>query len=201
ALDRPLPTDLRLAGVEPGPWEPWDCNAVFLVRHVVFANWQKKLWRARVAWTLGPETAAVLERDDRPVPVVVPPGAVASPYALDPADLEPVLEALNAVASADPGAFSGATPFGAAADEDGGSNAWAVDGTRTASGRPILAGDPHRAVECPGVYVQNHLACPEFDVVGLAFAGVPGFPHFGHSAHVAWAVTNAYADYQDLYVE
>ncbi len=53
----------------------------------------------------------------------------------------------------------------------------------------------------PGVYVQNHLACDEFDALGLAFVGVPGFPHFGHNADVAWCVTNAYGDYQDLYVE
>jgi penicillin amidase len=65
----------------------------------------------------------------------------------------------------------------------------------------LLAGDPHRAVEVPGVYVQNHLACDEFDAIGLAFAGVPGMPHFGHNGFVAWAVTNAYGDYQDLYVE
>ena len=96
AQHRPLPTDLALADVTPEPWQPWDCNAVFLVRHVVFANWQKKLWRARVAMTLGPEAAATLELDDRPVPVVVPPGAWAPPYGLDPADLGPVVDAMTA---------------------------------------------------------------------------------------------------------
>ena len=54
---------------------------------------------------------------------------------------------------------------------------------------------------CPGVYQQVRLACPEFDVVGLAFPGVPGIPHFGHAGTVAWAITNAMADYQDLYAE
>ena len=62
-----------------------------------------------------------------------------------------------------------------------------------------LAGDPHRIIELPGVYQQVRLACPEFDVVGLAFPGVPGLPHFGHTGDVAWAITNAMADYQDLY--
>ncbi|MGX1617791.1 penicillin acylase family protein [Micromonospora chalcea] len=72
----------------------------------------------------------------------------------------------------------------------------------TATGRgPLIAGDPHRLLELPGVYQQVRLACPEFDVVGLAFPGVPGLPHFGHTGHVAWAVTNAMADYQDLYRE
>ncbi|WP_258803456.1 penicillin acylase family protein [Pseudarthrobacter sp. NS4] len=82
-----------------------------------------------------------------------------------------------------------------------GSNAWAVSGGLTATGSPLVAGDPHRLMELPGVYQQVRLACPEFDVVGLAFPGVPGLPHFGHAGSAAWAVTNAMADYQDLYSE
>ncbi|TLM82706.1 penicillin acylase family protein [Pseudarthrobacter sp. NamE2] len=82
-----------------------------------------------------------------------------------------------------------------------GSNAWAVAGSLTSTGRPLVAGDPHRLLELPGVYQQVRLACPEFDVVGLAFPGVPGLPHFGHAGDAAWAVTNAMADYQDLYRE
>ncbi|MFJ3958513.1 penicillin acylase family protein [Arthrobacter sp. NPDC090010] len=82
-----------------------------------------------------------------------------------------------------------------------GSNAWAVHGSRTADGAPLIAGDPHRLLEAPGVYQQIRLSCPEFDVVGLAFPGVPGLPHFGHAGSVAWGITNAMADYQDLYRE
>lgn len=193
ALGRPLPTDLALAEVTPEPWQPWDSNAVFLVRHVGFANWQKKLWRARVAMALGPEAVAALERDDHNVPVVVPPGEWAPPYGLDADALGPVLDAM---------AVFGDAPGESLPDDDAaGSNAWVLSGARTASGSPIVAGDPHRTIEVPGVYVQNHLACPEFDAIGLGFAGVPGLPHFGHNAHVAWCVTNAYGDYQDLYVE
>ena len=82
-----------------------------------------------------------------------------------------------------------------------GSNAWAVHGSATASGKPLIAGDPHRLLELPGVYQQVRLACPEFDAVGFAFPGVPGLPHFGHTGHTAWAITNAMADYQDLFEE
>lgn len=82
-----------------------------------------------------------------------------------------------------------------------GSNAWAIAGD-PAAGRPAtIAGDPHRILELPGIYQQVRLACPEFDVIGLAFPGVPGVPHFGHAGPVAWAITNAMADYQDLYRE
>ncbi|KAB2973587.1 penicillin acylase family protein [Streptomyces sp. SS1-1] len=82
-----------------------------------------------------------------------------------------------------------------------GSNGWLVSGERTVTGRAIIAGDPHRFIEEPGVYQQIQLSCPDFDVVGLAVPGVPGIAHFGHTGSVAWAITNAMADYQDLYRE
>ncbi|MFD0380304.1 penicillin acylase family protein, partial [Streptomyces sp. NPDC127112] len=82
-----------------------------------------------------------------------------------------------------------------------GSNGWLVPGDRTATGAAIIAGDPHRFIEDPGVYQQIRLACPEYDVLGLAVPGVPGLAHFGHAGSVAWAITNAMADYQDLYTE
>jgi penicillin amidase len=83
--------------------------------------------------------------------------------------------------------------FSAEGPSGSGSNAWAVPRQ--------IAGDPHRPIELPGVYQQVRLACPEFDVAGLTFPGVPGVQHFGHAGGVAWAVTNAMADYQDLYRE
>lgn len=82
-----------------------------------------------------------------------------------------------------------------------GSNGWLVSGARTTTGHALIAGDPHRFIEDPGVYQQIHLSCPEFDVVGLAVPGVPGIGHFGHTGTVAWAITNAMADYHDLYRE
>src|SRR5439155_5078152 len=65
----------------------------------------------------------------------------------------------------------------------------------------ILAGDPHRAFEMPGLYAQAHLACDAWDVVGLTVPGVPGFPHFMHNGRVAFCVTHAFVDIHDLYLE
>ncbi|WP_344776875.1 penicillin acylase family protein [Nocardioides panacisoli] len=83
-----------------------------------------------------------------------------------------------------------------------GSNAWAAGGARTASGLPLIGGDPHRIIEQPGVYQQVRLCCEDpadsFDVVGFTFVGVPGVQHFAHAGEVAWAITNACADYQDV---
>ncbi|MFJ9816098.1 GNAT family N-acetyltransferase [Streptomyces sp. NPDC101151] len=82
-----------------------------------------------------------------------------------------------------------------------GSNGWLLAGERSVTGHALIAGDPHRFIEDPGVYQQIRLSCPEFDVIGLAVPGVPGIAHFGHTGTVAWAITNAMADYQDLYRE
>ncbi|GAA4105620.1 hypothetical protein GCM10023066_56160 [Nocardioides kongjuensis] len=73
------------------------------------------------------------------------------------------------------------------------------------SGLPILAGDPHRVIEAPGCYAQVRLVCTDpddpFDVAGLTFVGVPGVQHFGHAGGVAWGITNAVADDEDVYAE
>jgi penicillin amidase len=90
-------------------------------------------------------------------------------------------------------------------DADGGpgsgSNAWLLAGSRTASGVPMLAGDPHRLLELPGVYQQVRLACPDYDVLGFAFPGVPGVQHFGHTGEAAWGITNAMAHGVDVFRE
>lgn len=94
---------------------------------------------------------------------------------------------------------------GGAGGPSSGSNAWALHGSRTASGAPLLAGDPHRLLELPGVYQQVRLARPGHDVVGLAFPGVPGVLHFGHAetpqGSVAWGITNAMAHHVELCAE
>ncbi len=84
-----------------------------------------------------------------------------------------------------------------------GSNSWVVGGARTRSGRPVLGGDPHRTFEAPNCYAQVRLTCTAegVDVAGFTFPGVPGVQHFAHAGHVAWGITNAMGDYQDLYVE
>lgn len=91
--------------------------------------------------------------------------------------------------------------FSADSGPSSGSNAWALAGSRTASGLPLLAGDPHRLLELPGVYQQVRLACPAYDVVGLAFPGVPGVSHFGHAGDAAWGVTNAMAHHAEVFTE
>ena len=84
-----------------------------------------------------------------------------------------------------------------------GSNNWVVGGSHTASGLPILANDPHLAIQMPSIWYQNGLHCTgdcPYQLVGFSFAGTPGVI-LGHNDHIAWGVTNEAVDTQDLFVE
>ncbi len=82
-----------------------------------------------------------------------------------------------------------------------GSNAWAVSGALTASGKPLLANDPHLAPSMPGIWYQVglHCTCP-VNVAGFSLSGIPGVI-IGHNARVAWGLTNLAPDVTDLYLE
>ncbi len=180
-----LPVEYGIVGLEAEPWEPWHGILVFKVRHIFMGVFESKLWRARMVAKAGPEAAARLSPGRQPGQLLIlPPGETFK------GPLESGLQELERCAAA----------LGYLND-GGGSNNWVIAGERTASGKPLLAGDPHRALDTPNVYYQNHVACPEFDVMGLSFAGLPGFHHFGHNDSVAWCVTHTGADYQDLYIE
>jgi penicillin amidase len=87
-----------------------------------------------------------------------------------------------------------------------GSNAWAVAGSRTSTGMPLLANDPHLAPTMPGVWYQMGLHCTTvsptcpFDLTGFTFSGVPGVV-IGHNDKIAWGFTNLGPDVSDLYLE
>ena len=87
-----------------------------------------------------------------------------------------------------------------------GSNSWVVAGSRTVTGKPLLANDPHLAPHMPSIWYQAGLhcrrttaACP-FDVTGFTFSGVPGVV-IGHNQRIAWGFTNLGPDVTDLYLE
>ncbi len=81
-----------------------------------------------------------------------------------------------------------------------GSNDWVVAGSRTASGKPLLANDPHLLATQPGAWLELHLEAPGYRARGVALTFSPGIL-LGTTAHHAWGVTNVSGDTQDLYVE
>lgn len=183
---QPLPVEYRLSGVAPEPWEPWHSIAAFKIRHVLMGLWERKLAEARLLAMIGAQAYAKLEgRPPLGSAVILPPGgAVAALFRQASEELAAAAEQLGFLSEA-----------------EGGSNSWAVHGSHTTTGMPVLCNDSHRALDAPNVYWQVHVACPAFDVIGATFAGVPAFPHFGHNGRVSWNITHTQADYQDLYIE
>jgi penicillin G amidase len=79
-----------------------------------------------------------------------------------------------------------------------GSNCWAVDGSRSASGRPMLSNDPHQPAVSPAQFFECHLSCPDFEVSGVAVCYLPGIV-IGHTRTHAWGFTNVVGDSSDLF--
>lgn len=85
-------------------------------------------------------------------------------------------------------------------DGQPGSNAWVLAGSRTASGKPLLANDPHLPYSIPSIWHMVHLRAPGLNVEGVTLPGEPCVI-IGHNDRIGWGVTNLQADVQDLYIE
>ncbi len=96
--------------------------------------------------------------------------------------------------------FPGGAPFFGAQAEGVGSNNWVVDGTMTASGKPMLANDPHLGTRIPSTWYLAHMSAPDFEVIGGTLPGTPAVV-LGRNRRIAWGMTNVAADVEDLYRE
>ena len=181
-----LPVEFTLLRYRPEPWTVADTLSwIKMMSWDLSVNWETELLRARLIARLGPERAAELEPEYFACwPRVVPPGVEYS-----------------AIGSAALRRAGAARPLaGPSAREGLGSNNWALAGSRTTTGAPILANDMHLQMGMPCIWYENHLAGGDLDVTGVTFPGIPGVIS-GHNGHVAWGFTNGFPDVQDLYVE
>ena len=185
AQARSRPLELQALRLPFDPWRPADMlTTTKLLALGLSTNWERELLRADMARELGPERAALLD-PTYPVgnPVATSPGAGFTGPGLRMAEqVDRVRQTLGL------------------AVEASGSNNWAVAGQRSASGSPMLAGDPHLPPSMPGIWYQVALRCDGREARGASLPGTPGV-WMGHNDDVAWTFTNAMADVQDLYVE
>ncbi|KAJ3343644.1 hypothetical protein HDU93_007525 [Gonapodya sp. JEL0774] len=192
---QPLPAEYTLLGVEPEPWQPFHCIAASKARHVYAGTVAAKLARSKLFAKLPREIAVRLVQEGRSTTpgdkTIIPTGGEWNVSGEVLAAIEGGLDAVREMVEAAAGAGTGT----------GGSNSWILDGRFTETGKPVLCGDPHREVENPTMFYEIHVECPEFDIIGYTFSGSPGFPHFGHSKHLAWTITHAMADKEDLFIE
>ncbi|MCC7240673.1 MAG: penicillin acylase family protein [Acidobacteria bacterium] len=208
---RERPLEMQLLRIAPAEWTPVDSLAVGrLLAWRLAENHQAELVRAAVAAKLGTDAARELGgRYPSDGPTVLAPSS-GEPPAGTPPDGRTLLrdEAQGLARRPDGGinpvAGAGSWPAGLEwlrpTAKRGNSNNWVVSGARTASGRPILANDPHLIVEFPSVWYEMHLVAAGLDVAGVTIPGLP-FVIIGHNRNIAWGFTNSNADVQDLYLE
>ena len=197
---------LQTSGYEPEPWSPADSVAwLKAMAWDLRGNLDEEMARVQLATRLSDaqlnDIFAPYPFDEHPVIVPDAGAAAAAVPAADPTRGAEVADRLNQIASLVHG-----LPAMLGSGDGIGSNSFAVDGSRTVSGKPLLVNDPHLGPSMPGIWYQVGLhctspgeACP-FDVAGFSFSGVPGVI-IGHTNRIAWGFTNLGPDVSDLYLE
>ncbi|MDP2948030.1 MAG: penicillin acylase family protein [Chloroflexota bacterium] len=178
-----LPPEFLLLRFRPEAWTAADSLAIGKLLSWSFSgNWDTEIVRSWIVERLGPEAATQVEPTyPRGAPLIVPPGAESSGPGL------PLLEELRKVQEL-------------VGIRGGGSNNWAVDGEKSVTGKPLLANDPHVPLQMPSVWYEVHLNGDGLNVTGVSLPGVPGVV-IGHNDRIAWGITAAMADGDDLFVE
>ena len=178
-----LPLEFQLAGFKPEQWKPEDC-VNRLAAYAMMANASDELLHAQLVTLLGASETAALFRFDPDTRLDPAPGADFS--ALSPALLDSIVGSDKRI------------PFAATTLQE--SNNWTVAGALTASGKPLLANDPHRVIAQPSLRYIVHLVAPGWNVIGAVEPALPGVAA-GHNEHIAWGFTIFAIDQQDLYLE
>lgn len=186
-----LPTEFRELGYLPAFWEPSDVARIR--SHGLFYNLREEVNRALTIRDHGPDIEELRRTREPHNDLTVPAGLDVSKI---PDDVLAVYELATT-----PPVFAAPAPGAAEGDVlPEGSNNWVVAGNRTASGRPLLANDPHRAAAAlPGLRYLAHLSAPGFDVIGGGEPGLPGIS-IGHNGRIAFGLTIFAIDQEDLYV-
>ncbi|MBI3852984.1 MAG: penicillin acylase family protein [Verrucomicrobia bacterium] len=194
--EKGLPAPFKKLGYKPAPWTPVD-TLVFSK----YMGWDQSgtlddLWFGLMVEKLGVTAAEELWPIDRPYEVsAVKVQADRRKYAA--ASLTPVPGAAPAYTVA-LRRYANVRWLGRGGSF--GSNNWAVDGTKTASGKPILCNDPHLGFSLPMIWYACHISVNGENLVGVTFPGGPGFV-IGHNDDLGWGFTNLQADAVDMFVE
>ena len=183
--DGPLPPEFLVLGVEPEPWTVADTL----------------VWAKMMAWDLGANWRNEIMRfqmvqaglDANQLNELFPPYPGDAPVSLP--DLAKLYEGVDIDASQ----FA-ALPPAVVPDRANGSNNWVLAPERTASGKPLLANDPHLGLSAPPVWYFAHVEAPGLKVMGASLPGVPGIV-LGRNDRIAWGFTNTGPDVQDMYIE
>ena len=197
---RKLPVEFALTKSQPEDWTPED---ILRIRsHALVNNVASEVARARTICAGGLAADALRRKLEPAHKVVVPKG-------LDPCAV-PADVLTDYVRATEPVSFAALAPRTAAAESPKtlaqlidersvqGSNNWTIAAAKSATGRPILANDPHRAVGVPSLRYIAHLDAPGLTIIGAGEPALPGVS-FGHNGTTAYGLTINYVDQEDLY--
>jgi penicillin amidase len=183
AASTALPFEFQLLRLPFEPWRPADQLAIGkLLAFGLSTNWERELLRADMVRELGPELTARLD----PTYPADNPVVVQEQWSGDGLRLAEQIDRVRRSLDL--------------AVEASGSNNWAVSGRLTASGSPLIAGDPHLPPSMPGIWYQVGLRQGDRIARGASLPGLPGI-YMGQNNDVVWTFTNVMADVEDLFIE
>ncbi|HLI11821.1 MAG TPA: penicillin acylase family protein [Alphaproteobacteria bacterium] len=174
------PPEFVLLSLAPEHWRPVDSLLWGeLISVQLSGHWRRALLRAHLLKIL---PAAEVDQLWPPYPDSAPTTLAFSDRAFDGLPFHRLAEALS--------------PF----DHRGASNAWAVSGAHSSTGKPLLANDPHLPFSLPGLWYLVSIDAPGLHVAGASVAGVP-LVILGHNDHIAWGMTTTGGNVEDLFIE
>jgi penicillin amidase len=177
-----LPIEFQILGYRPGKWRPEDVLGR-MSGIIMTTNWQREVARSILIDRVGVERAREVAPTD-------PPRDFSPAAGVD-------------LAAVTPDIFKGylaATRVLKFQPQTTESNNWVVDGSLSASGKPMLASDPHRPISLPSLRYMVHLVAPGWNAIGAGEPALPGIA-LGHNERIAWGITIVGTDQSDLYVE
>ncbi|CAG0933460.1 penicillin amidase [Thermoflexales bacterium] len=180
-----LPVEYTILGVSPAPWTAVDSLLVGNILALNMSlNQEEEILRAQVVAKIGESAAGELFQPDKNMPFIVPEEMLGYRWLKNaPDEFATVKEWL------------GDNSF-----LSWGSNNWVVQGSRTVSGKALLANDTHLGLQMPSAWYENGLHGGRFSSTGFTIPGVP-LIIFGHNQRIAWGGTNLDPDVQDYYIE
>jgi penicillin amidase len=195
-----LPPEFQILQYRPKPWTPADSLLIVkLFFEFLSDTWQTDIMRAALQNVPADKRAALLV-ETSPLDVVVVGSDKAKPGASSQSGADVNLDTLRALNEMRAVMAGVAERLGALDLNREASNNWVVSGKRTASGKPLLANDPHLLASAPSIWYMVHLSAPGLRVAGVTSPGLPGVV-IGHNDRIAWGFTNTGPDVADVYAE
>ena len=192
------PPEFQLLRLAPEPWTPVDSLAVArLLAWRLAENRRGELVRGLLGRAIGASAANTLMGPLPPdAPTIIQgPGRVEPPTTQSPVEAP-----VGPLARLESPPLPAGLEWLDATARAGSSNSWVLAGSRTATGRALLANDPHLNVEMPSIWYEAHVIAADVDVAGVTLPSTP-FVIIGHNKRIAWGLTNTGADVVDFYIE